>query len=342
MCLRLRWLRLSLLSVLLFGLAAHGHAAGGRSVETALVSLVDSLLLAVPQSTTVHRLAIVPFDDRAGGAEADRGVAVAELVLAQLAARNRFSLVDRAEFRKMLDEIELSQSDLVEESGALQAGKMLAADALLTGSLTELFGTVRVTAKIIRTETSEILATASVTVVRNALDDFARGLIDEKGRVSSSVFRSLLAPGWGQFYTNKYARGAISLTLCAGAAGYCAYAIAATVGAHNDYDDYYEYVQFSQEFEDRVQAEAAETGRPIDSIRADYDDIVDEYYNDYVAAHDRAVLAGVITGAAWALNLIDAAIAGAQSRRKFRLYFMALPGAGGGAGLSIAIAGRRN
>ncbi len=312
-------------------------AVQARNVEASLTSLVDSLLLGVPESTTVTRLAVLPFDDKAGAAEANRGVAVATLVMARLAADGRFALVDRAAFKKMLNEIELSQSDLVEESGAVRAGKMLAADALLTGSLTELFGTVRVSAKIIRTETSEILATASVRVERNALDTFSR---QEKGRVSSSVFRSLIAPGWGQFYTDHYARGAISLTLCVGAAGYCAYAIAATVDAHNEYDEYYDYLTYSQQAQDDIQAEAQQTGRHIDSVRADYRERLDTYYDNYVAAHDRAIVAGVLTGVAWGLNLVDAAIAGAQSRREFKLYFMALPDVGGGARLSLAIPAR--
>jgi hypothetical protein len=46
----------------------------------------------------------------------------------------------------------------------------------------------------------------------------------------------------------------------------------------------------------------------------EYKSIYDKKYNEMITAD--FILVGV-----WALNIVDAAIAGAQSKRKFKLYF---------------------
>ena len=71
-----------------------------------------------------QRWAIVTGDD-----EADRNLA--DLLTVKLSAVNGVTLVERAEIRKVLDELQLNASGLMNPDKAVQLGRLLAADAIL-------------------------------------------------------------------------------------------------------------------------------------------------------------------------------------------------------------------
>jgi len=285
-----------------------------RDADRKIQSLCDSLSAAFPDSLSPARLAVIPFTDNTGKSQ---GAAVAGQMVVSLQKNRRFQLVDRADFQRAIMEIELSQSDIVDSSTALQIGKVLAAPFICIGSIAEIFGTSRITVKIIRVETTEVLAAASVTMVAAALDGLTKELLGERMQTSSALFRSVVVPGWGQFYSQNYTRGGLSLVLCGGAAGYLVYALVQTQNTRVD----------KQEWEDRYFAPVPD-GIPAIEWWGPNDDGLywqeRQRRNDaYGDAHDRAVLAGVITASVWALNVVDAFVAGAQSKRKFEPYFTA-------------------
>lgn len=170
-------------------------------------------------------------------------------------------------------------------------------------------------ARVVRTERSEILASASVVVAPAALQGLTRELPGERTQVSASAFRSLLLPGWGQFYTRKYARGGISLALCTGALGYTVYAIVKTHNARVEYDD------FAAKWQEDPPSGITGPRWWGDNQDGIFYQRKDSIYQEYSEQYDRAVLAGTITGALWSLNVVDAVIAGVQSQRKFQPYF---------------------
>ncbi|HON09519.1 MAG TPA: FlgO family outer membrane protein [Chitinispirillaceae bacterium] len=274
------------------------------SKENDAVKLIDGLCDSLVQSiktTEKLRLAVLPFSDKAG-AESEKGKAVAEIIVSNLDRSNRFTLVERGEFQKMLQEIELSQTDLVDEATAVKAGKIMAADAVLSGSITDVFGSYRINARIIRTETGEILASVSVAVAPAALDGITKELLGEKVQVSSSIFRSLLAPGWGQYYTNHPGHGTIFLSLTAVSAGFTVWSI----------------VDWSVKSGEVSANRTKLLSKDPDEDKRLREKAVDERDE----ARRRAAIAGSITGAVWAINLIDAAILGGKEKNKIReLYF---------------------
>lgn len=273
-----------------------------------LAELSDSLLAALSDTMSISRLAVLPFADKTEGEQSSRGTAIAEYLVGRLQGEERFTLVDRAAFQEMIAEIELSQTDLVDESTAVKAGKMLAADAILTGTIGEVFGKSRVSAKIIRTETSEILASASVVAAPAALQGLTKELLGERTQVSATAFRSALLPGWGQFYSHQYTRGGISLAACGAMVGYTIYSIVKTHNARVERDEWDAYMD-SREWQ--------ESGIPWEEARAEYRRLD----KDYGERFDRAVVAGIITGGVWTLNVVDALIAGVQAKRRFEPYF---------------------
>lgn len=289
----------------LFSLSPADNISG--KLEALCSSLVDSL----PASVKSARVAVIPFEDKTGNDS--YGLSTSEYLVVLLKKRNIFSLVDRTEFKKVVEEINLSRSDYAEETNAIEVGKVLAADYILTGSVFKSFGNYSIVAKLIKTETTEIVSSATVNVIPSKLDSFTKDLLSEKNRVVSSFFRSALFPGWGQIYSDQNTRGIISMISALGMLGVDIGFIISAYNAHIKRDNHYDF-QFSQEY---VELLKATNGEYAKKWEAEYED----YKKDYSDNYRLAVIFGAVAGGVWALNLVDAAIAGSQAKKKFQLYF---------------------
>ncbi len=69
--------------------------------------------------------------------------------------------VERQELEKVMDELKLSMSGLTDDDYALQAGKLLGAKYLLFGSLSKIGEQIKISCRLIETETSQIIYTES-------------------------------------------------------------------------------------------------------------------------------------------------------------------------------------
>jgi TolB-like protein len=292
--------------------------SASQDVEGKIQSLCDSLARQFPDSIATPRLAVIPFTDNTGKSQ---GQGVAELVVTCLQKSKRFSLVDRMEFQKALTEIELSQTDMVDSTSMLRVGKLVAAPFLLTGTIANIFGACKINAKIIRTETMQIYSTAMVTVAPAELDGLTKDLLGEQGKISAALFRSMVAPGWGQFYTNHLVRGGVSLAAFLGGVGFTIYKAQMSADAYQRFENDHAVLNDSAEdWANRI------SGGNSEKYKAAWDSLWQKdtvNYDTYSRLFDQTVLVGGITIAVYALNLIDAAIAGAKAKRKFKLYFSA-------------------
>ena len=305
-------------------------------IESALDRLAQDLLSQVTLDSR-HTLAIMPFETK-GSIKQDVGRDIAEYLVAIAQNHPSFELVDRMQFSKVMEELALSQSGAIDESKAVEAGKALAAQYLLLGTASDALGKTMISARLVQTESAKIVATANVSLDPGALSSFAKELLGEQGQVSASLFRSMVVPGWGQLYTKHTLRGVLSLGLFAGGAGLIVYGVATTVQAGNDYDDFTEKTK-SVSGEAELKEEFC--GGPCTVfIQDDFNKWKstrqDALYDEYESKRNRTIIFGAVTGGIWALNLVDAAIAGAQSRKKFKLYFSAIPSRELKAGISYA------
>ncbi len=123
-----------------------------------------------PAGPDIRTVAIGDFEDNSiyvgGSKDLDTsrfaGVLV-HTITADLAAATPLRIVDRQRTRTLLDEIELSQSGVVGENAA-QAGKLLGAQTYIFGQYVILDKkTVRIDARVVHTETGEIILTRQVT-----------------------------------------------------------------------------------------------------------------------------------------------------------------------------------
>lgn len=106
------------------------------------------------------KIAVLDFTDLQGGSS-ELGKYVAEQLIVNLVmVKSNFSVLDRANFRKILAEHKLTATGLIEPENAKKLGQFAGVDALILGTITPKNSKIGLTAKIITTDTAEIVGAA--------------------------------------------------------------------------------------------------------------------------------------------------------------------------------------
>jgi len=112
------------------------------------------------QSAERLSLTALPFDQK--GAVSEASLAFQDNLIDALVHRNRFRVVERDRLDVILEEQKLSRTRLFDKHTAIKLGSLVAAQSIITGSIIETRTGIEVVARLIDTETSEILSTQDV------------------------------------------------------------------------------------------------------------------------------------------------------------------------------------
>jgi TolB-like protein len=114
-------------------------------------------------------VAVMPFDNGGShGDEAEEGdfealeVGLQQMLLTELAQNTALRVVERGQLRQILAEQDLRSEGRVDPSTAAQLGRLVGARYMVMGSFTDLFGRLRMDARIVDVETGEILRSERV------------------------------------------------------------------------------------------------------------------------------------------------------------------------------------
>lgn len=105
-------------------------------------------------------LTVFPFEKK--GAVAQAGLSFQDSLIANLIDQNRFRIVERDKLDIILSEQKLSRTKLIDKSTALKLGRLVAAQSIIAGNIIETSTGIEIVARLIDTETSEILAAEDV------------------------------------------------------------------------------------------------------------------------------------------------------------------------------------
>jgi hypothetical protein len=138
-------------------------------------------------------VAILPFDRRGKGSEVSEGAH--ETLTTALWNRRRFKIVERVELDRVLNEIKLSRTVLVDPTQAVPIGRLLAAEAVIVGSVKETATSAEVYARLISTETSAVMVAKDVFFepapsaagFRNMLDNLAVRILESYPLIDGHV-----------------------------------------------------------------------------------------------------------------------------------------------------------
>ena len=85
----------------------------------------------------VKHLAVLPFEDGPGMRGRNSGTAVSGFVTGELAKCGKYRLLERSKLRSLINEHDLQSSGLLDQEAAVKVGKLLGADAVIVGSVTQ-------------------------------------------------------------------------------------------------------------------------------------------------------------------------------------------------------------
>ncbi|WP_419661111.1 CsgG/HfaB family protein [Desulfosarcina variabilis] len=134
---------------------------GSGNVNTKQIN-IERVPLKIRQVGSRLRVAVNAFKRASIGTDQQKSYGFEDLLTASMINRKRFSAVERQMLSSLLEELKLSQTNIVDESTALKLGRILAADCMLLGSILERKESVEVYARLVDTETTEVLAAVDV------------------------------------------------------------------------------------------------------------------------------------------------------------------------------------
>ncbi len=105
-------------------------------------------------------ITVLPFEQ--SGEVSEFSVSFQDNLINALVNQNRFRMIERTQLDMILREQKLSRTKLIDRNTALKLGNLIAARSILTGSIVETRTGIEIVARMIDTETSEILATQDV------------------------------------------------------------------------------------------------------------------------------------------------------------------------------------
>lgn len=162
------------LAVLLVALsAAPGFTPGGSAQE---------------QPDARPGIAVFPFDNNYVGSNREDfdGLegGLQQMMITELSQNSDLRVVERTELRRLLDEQDLGASGRVDPSTAARVGRVVGARYVIMGQYVDIFGDVRMDARVVDTETSEIIRTEQVRADRS---DLYQMLVDLSAQVVTGV-----------------------------------------------------------------------------------------------------------------------------------------------------------
>lgn len=299
------------------GAPAAAKGVESSHVDVAIRRLADGLAAGfakLPGSTKYRRLAVLAFTEEGEQAAKRRlGAVVTAELTTDLKRDHGLLLVERQKLGQVLGELKLQQMTGVDPAVAGQIGAMADAQALVVGSVADAGDRFLVNARIVSAQNGETLAAESASLPAAGMVALASDAVVLRSR-SDAVFRSVIAPGWGQFYNRQPAKGwAIIGTEVA--------LVGAAVGFHLSgkaaYDDY-------------LALEGGAGGSPSSEAQALYDTAASRYRTrDWL-------LVGV--AAVWVLNVADAWLSGVDGEALVQGGVAAAPLVVPGGGGLVAIA----
>ncbi|MDR0337484.1 MAG: CsgG/HfaB family protein [Planctomycetaceae bacterium] len=136
-------------------------------------------------NVVVYPVAVLPFQDRSQEV-AGQGKIVADILFANLAANPSILLVDRENFETVLKEQELNLSGVVSSDQAVRVGNLIGAKMIVTGSVVRSDKTVYLIAKIIGTETTQVLGVSEKGLADDEINELAEKLA---GKISETILK---------------------------------------------------------------------------------------------------------------------------------------------------------
>lgn len=151
-----------LLAALLAGCGAGRTAPGGGAVTDLFHSPMGRIaasIVAAKERVPGRKIVVYELSD-ISGRSIPEGKLVAERLTTRLARTGEFRVIERSRLEAAMKELNLSASGMIDAGTAARAGRVLGAEAVVTGTLTRVNGKFEINARAIDVQTGSIIAAA--------------------------------------------------------------------------------------------------------------------------------------------------------------------------------------
>ena len=114
-------------------------------------------------------LAVLPFQEK--GESRNLGEPATDRMVTQLVELRRFKVIERAKLEEVLQEQRLQVSGVVDDRTAVDVGRVAGADAIVVGNVSVIGPTTTVSARVIDTQSSEVIVAKNTRADRTDLED---------------------------------------------------------------------------------------------------------------------------------------------------------------------------
>jgi len=131
-------------------------------------------------------IAVLPFQTTGLGTEMGE-INVVEQMMTTFYNLNRFKLFERSQLEKILEEQKLAMSGVLDASTAAEIGKGIGVDAIVLGTVTRAGSNIAINARLIDTETAEIITAQDEMSPRTSIQDLKQMI----QRLATKISRDL-------------------------------------------------------------------------------------------------------------------------------------------------------
>lgn len=190
----MRRLRILIGVLVLVGVLGQAAPAPAQhALQRGIDDLVRQIIASMEQQQK-RKLAILDFTKLDGSTD-NFGRYLAETLTTSMFLTKRFEVIERRQLDKILAELRMNLSDVIDAQNAKRLGRIYGVDAIASGSVTELAASVEVNARLIETETGRVFAVAKTPFIKDTnMVELMRG-----GRVPFEVGPGMVLVPAGEF-----------------------------------------------------------------------------------------------------------------------------------------------
>lgn len=180
------------------------------SVQAGIQTLVNKLVagMQITDDGGFTRVAVLPFESSSKSEdERHLGKVSAALLSSRLGAKPSIMQVERERLDTVLAELKRTERGAINPKGAVSVGKLLGASNVVLGSVAPSGAEFLLTARVVDSETGRIVSIADHSFPRSNLVAFSKDVVVVKSKTGAAI-RSMVFPGWGQFYNGDIQKGA--------------------------------------------------------------------------------------------------------------------------------------
>ncbi|OQY13128.1 MAG: hypothetical protein B6I30_03525 [Desulfobacteraceae bacterium 4572_187] len=135
------------------------------------------------------KIAVMEFKSFSPGAKnTSLGSVISEMFTTEVVNSNAFKIVEREQLNKVLGELRIGQSGVLDTTDAQKLGKILGAGAIITGSVTKMGDSLSIDSRIIEVETG-IIVSAERRICKENLTDISRNIADMTAALAKKFYK---------------------------------------------------------------------------------------------------------------------------------------------------------